>query len=406
MQTGARCAARTFRIGHSHSTSRTSQMAVAEADVASLETALSKTHLPDRPPAAPASASLAEALEQSPFKIFGEVEDVGIYKWRKGTRYKPLGNTQASDFLDRITLDARPPQVTSIDALNRQLPLALAPTSAKVYYNKFPFDNSYLPSLYCAANRRDAGLADVDFVFGGSTMNFLATQPPKRGASGGRKGYVPPSRREKEYVATRVPGTKAVLVAKYHVHPVNLSEAGYQVERFATGGSLVDENDLDSFEHLQVIHIAPGFRTVVCAETDAVDADGNLVEVKSRNARYWGSDLALQMICSGSSWLYAARKDRKRLVSFQRLQLEDVISRCCSKEDVRRIEERLPAAMRKLKYFADEGWFEGGKAYTIAFNEGEMELQAIETLTILPPEGILNDVLLSAKTPVGKPNGE
>lgn len=374
-------------------------MPVAEDDVSSLASTLAKTQLSDHhAPAAPTVSSLAETLEQSPFTIFGKVEEVGFFQWRRATHNKQLKSAKLSDFLDRIKMDENPPQVLPVATLNKQLPLPFARTGSRVYCNKFPFSHASLPPLYYAVKKRAAGLDDIDFVFGGSTMSFFVTQPSENDGSVSTKAYSPPNRRRRQYVAMFVPGTKAIWVTKHHAHSVNMSDKGYQVERLASGRSIYDENDLDSSEHLQVIDIGPGYRTLVCAVTDGIDSEGNVVEVTHGNPHYWGTSLALQMISSGSAWLYAARKGQGILRSFQRLPLSDIITRFCSPEDVEEIESRVPAAMRQLRQFADEGLFDGGKAYSISFKEGEMKLEeTTQTSTMFPPKSVVDDLLRSAK---------
>lgn len=375
-------------------------MAVAEDEVTALANDLAKTLTTEPVPAVSTVISLAETLAQSPFKIFGQVEDLGFFKWRQGTQFKLLENAQESDFLDRVTLDAKPPQVLPVKNLNDRLPLTFATKRGRGISNKFPFDGTYLPALYATVKRRSAGLQDIDFVFGGSTLHYFETHPSKsaRGSSSS-KAYVSPNQRGKQYVAMLVPGSKAVLVARCGSMNVNHTEVGYQFERFTTGGAFKDKSDFSVFEHLQVIDIGPGYRTLFSAESDAVDADGNSVEVKSGNPRYFATKLPLQMISSGSAWLYAANKHRDCLRSVKCSSLSEVIDRQCSPGDVRRIESRILDAMRKLKQVADEGRFEGGKtAFSLSFENDELELQAMHRMPqALPSEAIVRAVLRPVK---------
>lgn len=112
------------------------------------------------------------------------------------------------------------------------------------------------------------------------------------------------------FIVSRIPGTKCILIAKKKAYIKNLADAGFQFERYVTGGSMLDTSG--NPKHVEHIHtMKVGQKNILFrAEVDAADADGSLVEVKASNPRYWGTKVMFQMISSGSSKLCHGEKSR------------------------------------------------------------------------------------------------
>eukprot|EP00956_Cyclotella_meneghiniana_P002474 scaffold2841_cov74-Cyclotella_meneghiniana.AAC.10 len=73
----------------------------------------------------------------------------------------------------------------------------------------------------------------------------------------------------------------------------DLSDIGFQFERYVTGGSMMDTKDTRSVEHIHTMKV--GNKIVFFrAEVDAVDENGAAIEIKASNPRS-------KMISSGSS---------------------------------------------------------------------------------------------------------
>jgi len=332
----------------------------------------------------PSATAFSKALAASKFDIFDDVLDLGHYKWTIGeTSYKKLENLRGSDFVQRISLNANPPIVAPVSALNAKLPQSFASNNAPKHVNKFPYDHTYLPPLYVASAHRGVDLTKLDFVFGGSALHFLGERPRSQSD-------------EKSYVAVLVPGTNTILVAKHHVFPVDPSAPGYQFEKFATGGRLGDKDAEPSiFEHMQTMEIGKKHRALICAELDAVDGNGNPVEIKCSNPAYWGTKLPLQLISSGSAAMYAGKKNYGTLRSVEHMSLSQVIERQCNKASVNKLQENICNALHDLKKFAKEGRLEHGTASCeIAFSTKGLRLDPLpKQIQLFPPPQIVANLL-------------
>ena len=69
-----------------------------------------------------------------------------------------------------------------------------------------------------------------------------------------------------------------------------------------------DSDVVGSVEHLHVMNVGT-YRVFFRAEVDAVNGgDGDPVEVKASNPRYWGTRVMFQVISSGSTRLLSPQK--------------------------------------------------------------------------------------------------
>lgn len=159
--------------------------------------------------------ALEEALEQSDFTIFSEVQDVGFYQWKQSGTYKAVKDLKASDILERILLARRPPFVVSVDALNKKLPLPFSPRTGKSMTARFPYESTYMAPIYAAVRMKGVRLDDIDFLFGGSTLGFLA------------RGKNFPASLRKTFVAALIPGSTTIAVVRHKEYSFNFCEEGY-----------------------------------------------------------------------------------------------------------------------------------------------------------------------------------
>ena len=80
---------------------------------------------------------------------------------------------------------------------------------------------------------------------------------------------------------------------------------GFQFERLVTGGKLDDHHGLLHHESMQLMRIG-AFNVLFAADVDAIDAAGNVVEIKSGNPRYFGSKVTAtraKLATRGVDWL-------------------------------------------------------------------------------------------------------
>lgn len=337
-----------------------------------------------------AGSKFSKALAESTFEVFQDVQDLGFYKWTvRSKAYRALETLKASAFLECITLNAEPQTVLPLHELNAKLPQPFVRKWGHAHINRFPYDHTYLPGLYVACAHRGVDIDELDFVLGGSSLHYLGeaatqTEPSKLG--------------EKLYLPVLVPGTNVLLVAKQHEYKVEPSAHGYQFERFATGGRFGDKSsETVIFEHLQTMRIGKQHLVLICAEADAIDADGSTVEIKASAPRYWGTKLPLQLISSGSFTLYAGKKNKKELLCVEQLNVGQVITDLCNQNTVERLERNISVALRKLKQFAKDGHFEQGTAScAIRFDDEGLRLEPLaKPVRVFPNTEVVSTLLKS-----------
>jgi hypothetical protein len=147
--------------------------------------------------------------------------------------------------------------------------MSLPPNS---HSNQFPFGHYDVASLCIASKHRNVDLNEIDFIFGGSTLEMLATHDTSS-----------------TYMACLVPTTtNTLLVRKCKEYIQNFSDVGFQFERYVTTGNMNESDDVKFIEHLQLMQIGSKFKVLICAEADACDDDGIPIEVKASNPQYWG----------------------------------------------------------------------------------------------------------------------
>ena len=215
----------------------------------------------------------------------------------------------------------------------------------------------------------------IDFAFGGSTLEMLATKETSS-----------------PYVATLVPGTKCILVVKCKEYVKNLADIGFQFERYVTGHDMSDTSSCKQVEHIHLNKV--GDSTVLFrAEVDAIDSNGTPVEVKSSNPRYFGTRVMFQMISSGSSSLCHGEKYRGTLTGVSLRSLSQVARDALEYgNNVKELEQNILNGMDALKNQVKED----NKLYKISFSNGS--LKAVETsdseeYVVLPKADIVNDLI-------------
>lgn len=138
------------------------------------------------------SDKFTQALKSINFTIFKNVQNLGYYMWNEEGDVKNLTEVTCEDIITRLTLDAKPPLAVESRILNKNIQQFKMILEPQEFDSSFPHFSTYLPCLY-AAKEKGLDLSTIDFVFGGSTLDFLAT----RSASKGDK-----------FIVTKIPGTK------------------------------------------------------------------------------------------------------------------------------------------------------------------------------------------------------
>ncbi|OLQ08305.1 hypothetical protein AK812_SmicGene8231 [Symbiodinium microadriaticum] len=318
-------------------------------------------------PKPPSTEACAEA-----FASIAPVEQLGSYYWDpEGLLEKSLVDVTVNDVKRGLrNSERRPKQILDLESVSLPCRLRgnLRPQEAP---NRFPYKAGFLPALVMA-QRRGLDLQQVDFVLGGSGAAMLAKRAIKEGT---------------KYLVQRVPGSGALVVGKSKVYTQDFSTFGFQFERLVTGEPLDGLHDLKQYEALQLVDIG-GFRVLFVAEIDAVDAAGMPVEIKSGNPKYFGIDVALQMLSSGASMLLRADRHRKLVKQVIAVPFAEFV-RDLGVRKVQQSEKTLVAALGELR-----------SAASAASGASELKVAADRSLylacsdnTLLPAASVVEELL-------------
>lgn len=358
---------------------------------------LSSTNRTETASTAPTSSSsststnaLQEELQATHFTIFENIIDLGYFGWRPAKsncskiKYHKIQQASATTIKSHVELDGQPDALVDIAGIQQQLPIHFCSPPPQKHKNKFPFEVPHIASLHVVANyRRDAvDLAALDFVFGGSTLQMLATGKIDRSTS---------------YVACKVPHTNAIIVKKHKVYAQDFADLGFQFERLVTGKGLADRHDLMAVEHLQVVQMR-GFQVLFSAETDAVDEADSVVEIKASNPKMWGTKTMFQMISSGSTKLCIGTKSQGTLTKVAVQCLRDVAKTAVKSPRITAIlEESILGNMTAIQEGMKD--YEPGVVVKVQFRGAStdkyLELEPIHGVDLLPVHGVIEELLVA-----------
>lgn len=79
-----------------------------------------------------------------------------------------------------------------------------------------------------------------------------------------------------------------MFICKSSHYVQNYAAVGFQFERLVTGQSIDGKHDPNQVYSLQLLQIGD-FRVLCAAEVDARDENGNIVEIKAGNPRFFGT---------------------------------------------------------------------------------------------------------------------
>lgn len=317
------------------------------------------------------NAQFQKELKRTGFKIFTPLSDHGYFSWKPQGSYVSLSSiTETDEIIDNVNLDAKPPELVNVSSL--RLPQAFKTLPPQEHSNRFPFGQYDIACLYVASQHRGVNLNEVDFAFGGSTLEMLARQDTSA-----------------PYMVTRVPSTKTIMVVKSKEYVQNFADFGFQFERFVTGLSFADRPDVEFVEHMHLMQVGP-HRVLFRAETDAL-FDGEPVEVKASNPRFWGTKVMFQMISSGSPKLCHGVKERDMLTRVNLRRLSDISKEAHS---CAVLEKNILDGMRALK--AQMVNAKDREVFKVSFMEDSLRLQVVNlrSAVLLPPVHIVKELLM------------
>ena len=326
------------------------------------------------------------------FPSFRVLEELGLYVWRPGCDSNdmliPHARVKASDITGRLSVsdggddslakllsglklhDSTEIPVICYSAL--RFPLIMRrDLPPQKFPNRFPNDAGYVVPLFVAF-KRGLDLSTIDFILGGSSMDYLANR------------LLDPCD-TCVYLAQKL--RNLILFVKYKEYTQDYSHIGFQFERLVTGRQMEDVVGPNRVENLRVIKIGP-FSCLVAADVDATDASGNLVEIKSGNPNYFGIKLILQMISSGSKILVNADKRGQTLLGINRRTLSDLI-REETTEELKAAEMNIIESLASLK----QANILETVPSEIRFNRNNVILEDSNGKSILPSADVLEELL-------------
>jgi hypothetical protein len=333
----------------------------------------------------PAYSAFLTELNETKFTIFVPLSDYGYFGRKPiGANSKSLSSVQSSnEIMQQIALNRTPPTLVSISQL--RLPHRFhSHLPAQQYSSLYPYGQYHIASLHVATQHRGVDLNEVDFVFGGSTLQMLAQQESSD-----------------PYMAVRVPTTKTtILVAKCKDYIQDFSDVGFQFERLVTGGSRDGTaGDVEFVEHMHAMLIGDVYKVLFCAEADAVDEMGNPIEVKSSNPRYWGTKTLFQMISNACPTLCHGMKGRNELSSVTIRRLSSVADDALRDTNYIRLQDNILKSMKALK--EEMMVKEVGNVYSIDFDKnGKLQLfptTPTRSSTLFPPSKVVKELLLRSE---------
>lgn len=219
---------------------------------------------------------------------------------------------------------------------------------------------------------------NLDFVFGGSILEMLATC----------------NTNNQPFIATLIPSTKCIMIANRKQYAKNLAQLGFQFERFATEKSMSDTSDTSSTDHIQTIQI--GNKTVLfVAEVDAVDEDLFPVEIKTSDPTNWGLRTMFQMISNGSTKLFHGERHGWSVKNITLKSLSDVAEYSLQHSifDVGALQSNILDGMNTIaSQVKDSG------LYRVVFSGKTMELvleSNARQYALLPPDNVVEKLIKS-----------
>jgi hypothetical protein len=156
------------------------------------------------------SLRLQRELDLAGFRIFECISDNGYFAWNppRGTAYKILGNiTDAKDLQEYLDLEGKPDVLIRPSTI--RLPVSFLSPPPDERENKHPFGKTDATCIHVAACHRGIDFKEIDFAFGGSTLEMLASCDASD-----------------PFMVTLIPGTQTLLVVKNKDYVQNLSDVG------------------------------------------------------------------------------------------------------------------------------------------------------------------------------------
>jgi hypothetical protein len=322
-----------------------------------------------------ASKCLQRELDKTGFSIFKPISEHGFFTWTPPSgSYLDLQDVTAQYVKRYIKLDGKPDKIMRTSMMRtphyfRNLPPLLLE-------NKFPYGSCEFDSLHVASTYRNVDFDTLDFVFSGSTLQMLAKKEEKD-----------------PYYVTIIPGTNVALVAKRRDYESNFTEAAFQFERFVVGKGLPSTKEKTFTQHLHVMKVGD-YKVLFQAEVDAMDDNGDPVEVTCSNPRYWSTKKMFQLISSGSTKLCTGKRGGMTLLSVNLISLSQAAKDALRYENIRDLEKNIVEGISSIKseLASNVPDSQDEKVFRIAFENNKLVLRAA-SIRLLPPTKVVRELI-------------
>ena len=310
--------------------------------------------------------------------VIGRVVQSDKKNIKAGTGSSAPAVDEAEDLVERLrSLRVVDGDIPEINYSSLRFPIMFrADLPAQKFPNRFPNDPGYVVPLYVAATRGLA-LKDVDFLLGGSALEILANRSIDDDCS---------------YLLQRV--KNVIVMAKSKDYVQNYADVGFQFERLVTGAGIGDLHGKIKHENLQVMRIGT-MKVLFSADVDAIDASGNVVEVKSGNPRYFGSKVMFQMLSSGAQSLVFADKRGSSLNGIIKRTIDELMEEHAQSQRLR-MQRNIVSALTAIKEKSAEISESFPCRLVLTGAEGILLQPRPESESLLPKVEVVDALLLTA----------
>ena len=236
-------------------------------------------------------------------------KDLGFVSWTPKGPEKNITEVSGQEILESVDFFGKPPQI--VPDLNSLVPARFHHVEAQNIPSQYPYSIPRVVPVMAARNR-GVDIDQIDFVLGGSTLHVLATQTIERESDG-------TTLLVQKYGST-------IFIAKSKKYTVNYADVGFQFERLVTGRPMAERHDTTMHEHVHLMEIGGTFKVLFGADCDAIDENGEPVEIKAGHFSNFKLKGVLQMVSSGAKTLvHAQRRGPKRVVGILKRSLDQQI---------------------------------------------------------------------------------
>ena len=310
-----------------------------------------------------------------------EIQDLKYFGWEiyPHNTKKNKKKEDWDDYMKRLKPNSKPRQILNLNELNKKLSSddenkvvikdkkQSRSGTGKITFWEYPF--TVPPSIACyVASERGCTLSDVDFLVHGSVFGILSRAKPKS--------------KNEHIMVQRLGGENIINIRNVIDSSGNLADAGHQFEKLVTGEEINSKPTLRQDMHLRLLEVGT-FKALVCAESDAIDADEKQIEVKSKNLlteKAYDKDklkFLFQMISNGSESLIVPERTVNEDKSFsvesvKKIPIKELVDSLSEGESY--LKRKTDTVRLNLQVIHDKIPLGDDKCYELTFDQHEIHL--------------------------------